>query len=207
STALFPQGRGLILENIDGFSNPAVFRKSPHLLNLNRTAPYGLSGNIPDLQSFISQAVIQHFPRTLARNSSGPNPDFRLPTADESAAIEAFLRAQEFPAGNDPNKFDLDRYATTSLQRQGRAQFFGTPSQPNCSMCHGGTVLAQTTVAIQGKPVGVNASFNTGAANVVVFGDNVPCEPASAGTGACNSREFSVPPLFNLNSLGPFFHY
>src|SRR5207248_5912248 len=33
----FPQGRGLILENIDGFlpaPTPPVFRKSPHLLNL-----------------------------------------------------------------------------------------------------------------------------------------------------------------------------
>src|SRR6266853_322050 len=36
-TANFPQGRGLILENIDGFPpTPPVFRKSPHLLNLNR---------------------------------------------------------------------------------------------------------------------------------------------------------------------------
>jgi hypothetical protein len=205
NTGQFPQGRGLILENIDGFSNPPVFRKSPHLLNLNRTAPFGLSGNVPDLQTFVTQAVIQHFPRTLARNSSGPNPDFRLPTPDETAAIEAFLRTQEFPGGNDPSKFDLDRYATTNSQRQGRADFFGTPAQPNCSMCHGGTVLAQTTVSIQGKPIGLNASFNTGAANVV-FGDNVPCEPATTGVGPCNSREFSVPPLFNLNSLGPFFH-
>src|SRR5262249_2888592 len=138
--------------------------------------------------------------------SSGPNPDFRLPTQDEIAAIEAFLRAQEFPGGNDPNKFDLDRYATTSFQRQGRAIFFGTPGQPNCSMCHGGPLLAQTTVSIRGKPIGVNASFNTGAAQTNIFGDSVPCEPATTNVGVCNSREFSVPPLFNLNSLGPFFH-
>jgi IPT/TIG domain len=200
----FPQGRGLILENIDGFSNPPVFRKSPHLLNLDRTAPYGLNGNIPDLKTFITGAVTQHFPRTLARNAGGPNPDFRLPTADESAAIEAFLGAQEFPAGNDPNKFDLDRFATTFLQRVGRTEFFGTPSQPNCSICHGGPVLAQTTMSIQGKPAGVNASFNTGA--IGADGDILPCELGSPTTAACNSREFSVPSLFNANSLGPFFH-
>ena len=36
-TANFPQGRGLILENIDGFPpTPNVFRKSPHLLNLSQ---------------------------------------------------------------------------------------------------------------------------------------------------------------------------
>src|SRR5215472_15943335 len=86
-TVNFPQGRGLILENIDGFSNPPVFRKSPHLLNLNqRTGPFGLSGSVGDLQSFATGAVTQHFPRTLARNSG---PDFRLPTPDELAALEA----------------------------------------------------------------------------------------------------------------------
>jgi IPT/TIG domain len=206
STSLFPQGRGLILENIDLFSNPPVFRKSPHLLNLSRTGPFGLSGNVPDLGSFVTQAVIQHFPRTLARNSSGPNPDFRLPTPAEGAALEAFMRALEFPSVNDPNKFDLDRYATTSAQRLGRAQFFGTPTSPNCSTCHGGPVLAQTTLSIQGKPAGVNASFNTGTVNDTVFGDNIPCEPATTSVAPCNSREFSIPSLITVNNLGPFFH-
>src|ERR1043166_9042282 len=114
-TVNFPQGRGLILENIDGFPpTPPVFRKSPHLLNLNqRPAPFGLSGSVGDLQSFATGAVTQHFPRTLARNSGGSNPDFRLPTTDELAAMEAFMRAQEFPAGTDPDKFNLDRFAIT----------------------------------------------------------------------------------------------
>src|SRR5436305_3670550 len=107
-TVNFPQGRGLILENIDGFPpTPHVFRKSPHLLNLNqRFGPFGLSGSVFGLQSFATGAVTQHFPRTLNRNSGGSNPDFRLPTPDELAAMEAFMRAQEFPAGTDPNKFN-----------------------------------------------------------------------------------------------------
>src|ERR1051325_9600577 len=93
-TVNFPQGRGLILENIDGFPPTApVFRKSPHLLNLSqRIAFFGLSGNVFDLQTFATGAVTQHFPRTLARNSGGSNPDFRLPTSDELAAMEAFMR-------------------------------------------------------------------------------------------------------------------
>src|SRR5262249_16173493 len=42
-TVNFPQGRGLILENIQGFTNPPVFRKSPHLLNLTHRPPlFGL---------------------------------------------------------------------------------------------------------------------------------------------------------------------
>src|SRR6185369_9992174 len=62
----FPQGRGLILENIDGFPPTApVFRKSPHLLNMNQRFAgfgFGLSGSVPDLQSFATGAVTQHFP-------------------------------------------------------------------------------------------------------------------------------------------------
>ena len=59
--------RALILENIDGFTNPPVFRNSPHLLNLARTAPYGLSGEFSDLRTFSMGAVLQHFPKNLVR--------------------------------------------------------------------------------------------------------------------------------------------
>jgi hypothetical protein len=196
----FPQGRALILENIDGFSNPPVFRRSPHLLNLAYTAPYGFSGEFPDLPAFVTGAVRQHFPRTLGRSGSGPNPDFRQPSPDELAALEAFLLAQEFPSGDDPNKFDLARFATTELQREGQEDFvvFG------CAACHGGSALSQTTISIQGKPAGVNASFATGTTELKK--DSLPCEPPIESIGSCGSREFSTPQLFNLPALGPYFH-
>jgi cytochrome c peroxidase len=188
----FPQGRGLILENIDGFPpNAPVFRKSPHLLNLNqRFGSFGLSGSVPDLQTFATGAVTQHFPRTLARNSGGSDPDFRLPTSDELAAMEAFMRAQEFPAGTDPNKFDLNRFVITAAQQRGRAAFFGLAK---CSFCHSGTVFTDS------------ALFNTGVVNQVINSagvDNLPCEPSTA----CGTRTFSVRQLFNIANLGPFFH-
>jgi hypothetical protein len=196
----FPQGRALILENIDGFPPTApVFRKSPHLLNLSRTAPFGFNGDIPDLQTFATGAVQQHFPRTLTRNSSGSNPDFRVPTGAERAAMEAFMLAQEFPSGSDPDKFNLDRFATTAAQIRGQTAFFGSAK---CSQCHGGPVLATTTVNILGKGIGVNAAFNTGVVNQSInspAGDNLPAELGGA-------REFSVPQLFNVKNLGPFFH-
>src|ERR1051326_753601 len=222
ASADFPQGRALIRENIDDFTNPPVFRKSPHLLNLSRTAPFGFSGDIPDLRTFATGAVVQHFPRSTnftidasgtitidasgvlsTRRSSGPNPHFRLPTTDELAALEAFLLSLEFPSGSDPDKFNLDRFAVTDAQSRGRDAFVG---QAKCSECHGGPVLAQTTVSILGKPIGVNASFNTGVVNQAVNSpgvDNLPCEPS---IGECGSREFSVPQLFNVANLGPFFH-
>src|SRR6478672_4609244 len=187
----FPQGRGLILENIDLFSNPPVFRKSPHLLNLSqRFGPFGLSGSVGDLQSFATGAVTQHFPRTLNRNSGGTDPDFRLPTPDELAAMEAFMRSLDFPAGTDPNKFNLNNFIVTAAQQRGFAAFFG---QAKCSFCHSGTVLTDS------------ALFNTGVVNQVINSagvDNLPCEPS----GACGTRVFSVRQLFNIANLGPFFH-
>jgi cytochrome c peroxidase len=191
-TVNFPQGRGLILENIDGFPpTPPVFRKSPHLLNLSqRFGPFGLSGSVGNLQSFATGAVTQHFPRTLARNSGGSNPDFRLPTSDELAAMEAFMRAQEFPAGTDPNKFNLNRFVITAAQQRGFNAFFGAAK---CSFCHSGTVLTGGGV------------FNTGVVNQTINSaamDNLPCEPASP----CGSRAFSTRQLFNIANLGPFFH-
>ncbi|HEU5233036.1 MAG TPA: hypothetical protein VFU50_09260 [Terriglobales bacterium] len=192
-TLNFPQGRGLILENIDGFSpttTAPVFRKSPHLLNLSeRFGPFGLGGNFSDLQSFATGAIIQHFPRTLARNSGGSAPDFRLPTSDELAALEAFMRAQEFPAGNDPNKFNLSRFVVTAAQQRGFNDFFGAAE---CSFCHSGTVLTD------------GALFDTGVVNQTINSagvDNLPCE----GT-PCGSRAFVVRQLFNIANLGPFFH-
>ncbi len=218
----FPQGRALILENIDGFTNPPVFRKSPHLLNLDKTAPFGFSGNIADLQTFAAGAVTQHFTRPTnftvdasgsitidasgilsTRRSGGPSPDFRTPTPDELADMEAFLRSLEFPAGDDPDKFNLDRFAVTAEQKRGRDAFFG---EAKCIMCHGGTVLATTTASILGKPIGINASFNTGVVNQLINSpvvDSLPCEPS---VGVCGSREFSVPQLFNVKHLTPLFH-
>jgi cytochrome c peroxidase len=196
-TVNFPQGRGLILENIDGFPNPPVFRKSPHLLNLNqRFGAFGLSASVPDLQTFATGAVTQHFPRTLARNSGGSDPDFRLPTSDELAALEAFMRAQEFPAGTDPNKFNLDQFAITAAQQRGRAAFNGAA---RCSFCHGGTVLGGTSFS--------GATFNTGVVNQIINSagmDNLPCEPSTGA--ACGSRAFSIRQLFNVANLAPFFH-
>jgi len=192
-TVNFPQGRGLILENIDGFPpTPPVFRKSPHLLNLNqRFGPFGLSGSFPDLQSFATGAVKQHFPRTLARSSGGSDPDFRLPTSNELAALEAFMRAQEFPAGTDPNKFNLSRFVITAAQQRGLAAFNGAAK---CSFCHNGTVV-----------LAGSAVFDTGVVNQTINSagmDNLPWESSTP----FGSRAFIIRQLFNVANLGPFFH-
>src|SRR4030095_7634396 len=80
--------------------------------------------------------------------------------------------------------------------------FFG--NQAKCSQCHDGPVLAQTSVAILDQPSGVNGRFNTGVVNQPVNAsgvDDLPPEGSPPG-----SRQFSVPQLFNVKNLGPFFH-
>ena len=89
--------RGLILENIQGFKADPVFRSPPSLFNLSFTAPYGYNGNVPNLREFSTGAVIQHFPKTLARDSLGGSPDFVLPTEAELDSLEAFMLSLQSP--------------------------------------------------------------------------------------------------------------
>jgi len=104
---------GLILENSNGFGEPATMRGVPHVLGLSIStldidgirSQNGWSGDgapticpagvdplrCPDfdgtLRAFALGAVIQHAPKTTARI---PGIDFRLPTAEELDALEAF---------------------------------------------------------------------------------------------------------------------
>ncbi|MEK6282022.1 MAG: S-layer homology domain-containing protein [Acidobacteriota bacterium] len=187
--------RGLILENIDGFSNPNVFRGSPHLLNIALTAPYGLSGEIPNLREFSVGAVKQHFPKTMNRVEGV---DFRLPTTAEQEALEAFMLSIFFPA--DQN-FALERFVTTNQQRRGGDLFFGTAK---CSQCHNGPVLSTAIAALGGG----NQGFATGVVNLAI---NIANDPNNPGGGplaqeAGGLREFSTPPLFGIGQTAPFFH-
>ena len=187
--------RGAILENIDGFGNAPVFRNSPHFLNLALTAPYGLSGEFADLQTFATGAVLQHFPKTLNRQVGV---DFRLPTAGELAAMEAFMKSVFLPANQD---FRLERFVTTTAQRRGSDLFFG---QAKCFNCHNGPVLADATAALGGG----NRNFNTGVVNQLINLENRPENPGGGAfpSEAHGQREFNTPPLIGVRRTAPFFH-
>jgi hypothetical protein len=201
----FPDGRGLILENIDGFANLPVFRKSPHLQNLIHTGPYGFSNNISSLtdivdsngnvleEGFATGAVKQHFPRRIER---ALGIDFRLPTRQEQADMAAFMVSAGVPAGSGAAQFNVDLFATTSAQRAGRAAFFNntnTPGAGRCIQCHE-------------PPVFAGPAFNTGVTEqaINVSTDNLPPEPAAGGRPS--TRAFGTPSLFNVAANGPFFH-
>lgn len=199
--------RGLILENIDGFANPHVFREPPHLLNIALTAPYGLSGEFANLQLFSTGAVQQHFPKTMARNADptmGPL-DFRLPTLIERQAMEAFMNSIVLPADGD---FDLDRMINAEIARggdaaaiqRGRNLFTGSAK---CFKCHSGPVLAETDVTLGGG----FQSFNTGVVNLPINSFLDAClgfQPLPQEDGG--NRAFSTPPLIGVSRTAPYFH-
>ena len=197
---LLEHGRGLILENIDGFQRGEVFRASPHLLNLALTAPFGLSGEFSTLEDFSDGAVVQHFPKSLARVSGV---DFRHPTREELEAMTAFMVGISNPSTNALN---LDRLATTEAQKRGRAMFFG--DEGRCFQCHSGPVLALSDGSLPGSVKDVNENFDTGVANLarnLADMDNLPTEPAGLTPGQ-STRKFNTPSLFNIRLTAPFFH-
>lgn len=211
--------RGVIEEHIDGFDHPFVYRGSPHLLNIALTAPYGLSGEHANLQTFSAGAVHEHFPRTLARNSNplaGPL-DFREPTNDELAALEAFMNSIKLPADGN---YDLDRMINAAIARGGDAAaisrgrgFFTSPGQ--CFRCHGGPVLADVDQSMIDQNLVIvppggsrNLKFNTGVVRQAI--NNSPeinsCLDTALPSEAGGNREFSVAPLVGVPRTGPFFH-
>ncbi len=190
----------LFLENIDGFTAKEVLRSSPHLLNVKHTAPYGLSGDFPDLKSFSKNALIQHMTRSLNRISGR---DFREMTDDEAAALESFQQT----ITNIPSQdFNIDRFLSTEKQLQGKDLFFG--NEMNCAKCHNGPTLAHSDGSIAGSIAGVSENFNIGTANISEFRalhPTLPTEPAGDPNGV-STRLFNTPSLIGLKLTAPYFH-
>ena len=115
------------------------------MLKLALTAPFGWSGETVDLREFATRAVLQHFPRSLARV---PGVDFRVPTADELDALAAFMRSVFVPADQH---FDVSRRVTTAAEQRGLTLFFGSGK---CTFCHNGALLG-----------GTGGHFDTGVVN------------------------------------------
>lgn len=180
--------RALVLENIAGFDLPPVFRDTSHLFNVALTSPFGWSASFFELRAFATQAVRQHFPRTLRRIEGE---DFRLPTEHELDALVAFMSSIQTPADGD---FDLQRFVSTPAEQRGRDVFFGGTGK--CGFCHGGLLLTD------------NASFATGVTHQPV--NLVPppeCDPPCAPIGPLEGEQFfNVPTLFGLKNTPPYFH-
>ena len=199
---------GLILENLDGFDdleNKFVMRGVPHVLamrtsvNSKQGPRTGWSGDgAPGdgtLRSFATGAVIQHFTRTLNRVAGV---DFRLPTAEELDALEAFtlsLGRQQDLALPLPLK--------GSVAKRGQEIFLDN-RLGKCNLCHAN---AGASANFGGGNLG-NANFNTGVESLPdqpakLTGEKIPLDD---GFGRPGNNTFNTPPLVEAASTGPFFH-
>jgi cytochrome c peroxidase len=200
---------GLILENLDGFDRPGVFRGVPHTLGLPMTMTVDPAGDANltrtdgstvvnatgwsgdgapgdgSLRSFAIGAIVQHFPKTLNRI---PGEDFRLPTEDELDALEAF----QLSLGRQ-TELDLAtlNFADPDVQA-GKDLFNGVGINRGCSFCHNN--------AGANNEAGFNRNFATNAANLT-GGEARQLDPGMPGDGG-----FDVEPEFGVAGIAASFH-
>ncbi len=200
----------LILENQDGFddlANNFNMRGVPHTL-AQRTSidsaqgpRTGWSGDgAPgdgSLRSFATGAVIQHFPKTLARV---PGIDFRLPNDEELDALEAF---QLSLGRQDELALPLSLKGVVASRGQ---EIFLDNTLGKCNACHF-NAGANGDPSIFGAEAG-NLNFDTGVEDLPdqpadLTGERVPPDD---GLGTPGDNTFNTPPLVEAADTGPFFH-
>ena len=199
---------GLILENLNGFDDLKdnfVMRGVPHVLALRTSVDSpqgprtGWSGDgAPgdgSLRSFAVGAVIQHFTKTLNRVAGV---DFRLPTAAELDALEAF----QLSLGRQQDLI-LPLPLKGTVAKRGQEIFLDN-SLGKCNLCHEN---AGATANLGNGNLG-NANFNTGIEDLPdlparLTGEKVPRDD---GFGVPGDGTFNIPPLVEAADTGPFFH-
>jgi cytochrome c peroxidase len=194
--------RGLILENLNGFENEPVFRGVPHNIGMrvsidadpeqlgpDRDA-VGWSGDgapgAGTIRDFLEGAIRQHFTQSLDRVVGD---DFRLPTAREKRAVEAFMLSL-----GRRDEFDLEAMSFADPEADaGRLLFMGEGVNRACSFCHENAGANQ-------EDSGLNENFDTGAHG---FG---PSLPGDDGFGNPGVGEFNTVSLVEAADTPPFFH-
>ena len=204
---------GVILENVDGFSDPThlfVLRSVPHTFSLstsitnpggvpptpaNRTgwSGDGAPGN-GALRDFQTGAITQHYTRSLRRIVGT---DFRLATAGELDRIDHFMR--QF---GRLNELDLATVVMADAgANAGRLRFLNV----GCNACHGNAgANASFAPGNFNFNTGVESARNTGLAAFPHDGGflALPANP----DGTFGDRTFNAPPLIEAADTGPFFH-
>jgi cytochrome c peroxidase len=212
---------GLVLENLDGFHRPGVMRSVPHNLGMpmsirpdpanplagpegNRVHALGWSGDgspgTGSLREFTIGAIVQHLPKTLERK---PGVDFRLPTAEELDALEAYMMSV-----GRRRDVDLAAMTFTDARVERGKRLFNNEDEVNdrsCSACHanGG--------ANDGD--GFNRNFDTGTRLLTrkLWGTDAPPDGGLGmshheGVPGFGDGSMNTPPLIESADTPPFFH-
>jgi hypothetical protein len=207
------RGRALILENLDGFSQDRfVMRSVPHTLSMGVSVTTPQGGVTPPadrtgwsgdgapgngaLRDFQTGAIVQHYPKTLARR---PGVDFRLADPAELDRIDRFMRA--LGRTNELNLGFGGVVMNDPRADAGRQLFLVV----GCHACHGNA--------------GANASFAAGNFNFNTGVENARSRqlgrfPRDGGFGSDEQSPeggfgddtFNTPPLVEAADTGPFFH-
>jgi len=212
------RGRGLVRENVDGFSAPPVQRFANHLftlgtsLNMTAQAVRGYPASPPmhavgrgadgapgrsTLHEFLEGAIVQHFPRTLARV---PGRDFRLPTQAEADAVEAF---QLFLGRS--HEIDTTRLGFADATAQRGQALATSPQTGKCFICHAS--LLGLADFFENFDQGINQAV-TG----LPFDDGFrqpltgPIPQSIPPNEIPGAQLFNVTPLVEAADLGGFFH-
>ncbi|MDP3877251.1 MAG: hypothetical protein Q8Q50_09750 [Methylobacter sp.] len=217
---------GLFLVNSNGFDKAPVFRSAPHLLALSTSLlpepekeghavthalGWSADGSTGDgsLRLFTVGAIIQHMPKTLARQE---NIDFRLPTDDELDALEAYMLS--LGRSVDP---DLDNmnFSSTIVQR-GRDLFHSKAiGTGQCKGCHfNAGANSSTTFANGNRDTGVENMPDDPARLVWSpaqvdggFGLNEREDCGSSSDKNCyGNGEFNMTSVIEAADTAPYFH-
>jgi mono/diheme cytochrome c family protein len=214
---------GLILENLDGFSDPTnkfVMRGVPHTLGLQVSLaqdptqqpmpPAEMTGWSGDgspgtgsLREFAIGAVIQHFTRRLDRVEGT---DFRLPQPLELDAMEAF----QLSLGRDRD-FNLSTITfRDSNVETGKSLFVNGGGDPinaggTCAGCHGNAGALNA--------LGRNGNVNTNVEDVEHPARSIQRFPKDGGFGRTDNgdgtfgnRTFNTASVVEAAQSAPFFH-
>jgi cytochrome c peroxidase len=216
------RGFGLILENLDGLSDPTnrfVMRGVPHTLGLQVSltrdttqipTPAEMTGWSGDgspgtgsLREFALGAVVQHFPKRLNRVAGT---DFKVPKEKQLDAMEAF----QLSLGRDAD-FTLSAITFNDPAVQnGKLLFINGAGDPQvtggkCAACHGngGALFAADLT---------NRNFDTNVEDVDHEARDVEPFPFDGGFGQnangdrFGNRAFNTASVVEAADTAPFFH-
>jgi cytochrome c peroxidase len=212
---------GLILENLDGFSDPTqkfVMRGVPHTLGLQVSldadttqvpTPAEMTGWSGDgspgtgsLREFAIGAVTQHFTKRLNRVAGT---DFTLPKERQLDALEAF----QLSLGRDMD-FDLSQLTFNDAAVEGgKSLFVNGSGNPNaggrCVACHSNAGALAANLQ--------NRNFNTNVEDVTHPARSLESFPKDGGFGRTDNgdntfgnRAFNMAPVVEAADTAPFFH-
>ncbi len=150
------------------------------------------------LRSFAIGAIIQHMPRTLARE---PGVDFRLPTDEELDALEAFMLSL-----GRQEELSLPLPLKGDLALRGQELFIDRDnSNGRCNVCHinAGASSLQASVLPQGRVVNLGSIVH---ATGEEFAPGKPTELIPLDDGYKDTHQFNTPPVVEAADAGPLFH-